>query len=231
MLKFWRKSALSGNVYARIWKNYCRLWNQYRQICQSVKFWKKIKIAKFCKKTFLYGYFWLKLQKYILIFENSTLKFWYFQNFWRKLKSLNFESKVPYLGMFVLEFYKTFAVFEISTLELVNYQIFADKRNCLYFRLKGPSFGIIRLEFLKKVLSYLKLAPSNLSIWKISLNFGTKVAYMDAFVSEFYKTIFIFEFTTLKFAYFQNFAKKIKILKFWTKSWLFDFFGIEFQKN
>ena len=41
---------------------------------------------------------------------------------------------------------------------------------------------------------------------------------------EFENYILIFEISTLKFVYLQNFVKKMKMSKFWTKNVLFGYF-------
>ena len=68
-----------------------------------------------------------------------------------------------------------------------------------------PYLGILGLEF-KKLLSYMKSAPSNLSNCKISqkkqksLNLGPKMPYLGIFWLEFEKIIVIFDITTTEFA-------------------------------
>ena len=46
----------------------------------------------------------------------------------------------------------------------------------------------------------------------------------DIFGLEFENYILIFEISTLKFVYLQNFVKKMKMSKFWTKNVLFRYF-------
>ena len=68
-----------------------------------------------------------------------------------------------------------------------------------------PCFGIFGLDLKKKLLSYLKSAPSNLSNCKILLkkqkciNLGPKIPYLGIFGLKFRKTIVIFEISPLKF--------------------------------
>ena len=75
---------------------------------------------------------------------------------------------------------------------------------------KKPYLGTFALEFFKKLLSYLKSAPSNLSNCEISqkknekqkcLNLGPKIPYLifRIFGPEFEKTIVIFEINTFEF--------------------------------
>ena len=62
-----------------------------------------------------------------------------------------------------------------------------------------------RLKLEKKLLLYLKSAPSNLSYCEIlqkktkCLNLGPKMLYLGIFELEFSKTIVIFEINTLEF--------------------------------
>ena len=76
---------------------------------------------------------------------------------------------MPYLSIFRREFKKNIVIFEISTLEFVLLQNFEKKQKCLNLGPKIPYLGILELKF-KKLLSYLKLAPLNLSSCKISRN-------------------------------------------------------------
>ena len=92
----------------------------------------------------------------------------------------------------------------------------------------GPKIsylGIFELEFLKKLLSYLKSAPSNLSNCKIfgkklkRLSLGPKMAYLDIFGLEFENNIIMFETNTPKKCL--NLGPKILlcVLYFWAGIW------------
>ena len=102
-------------------------------------------------------------------------------------------------------------------------------------------------SFIQKLLSNFESAPSNLWNYKVSsktktkkicyisnkrppncliakyrakvriLKFGTKKALLKYFGQQFWKTIVIFEISTLEFALLQSFVQKIKILKFGKK--------------
>ena len=67
---------------------------------------------------------------------------------------------MPDLCIFGLEFQNNIVIFEISTSNLSNCKIWRKK--CLNLRPKMPYLGIFGLELKKKLLSYLKSAPSNL---------------------------------------------------------------------
>ena len=54
------------------------------------------------------------------------------------------------------------------------------------------------------------------------------MSYLDIFGQEFEKTIVVFESSTLKFAYLQNFPKKQKCLNLGPKMPDLGIFGLEF---
>ena len=98
-----KKNSLSlGPKMLEILKDYCHIWNQHPQICQTAKFLEKMKMSKFGTKNALFGIFWLEFENNILIFEISTLNFIKLQNFLEKWKCLNLGPKMPYLGIFGL---------------------------------------------------------------------------------------------------------------------------------
>ena len=117
-----------------------------------------------------------------------------------------------------------------------------EKKKCciLFFFIKNALFEYFWARILKKLLSYLKSVPSNLSICKFSrkkqkcLNLGPKMSYLGifdqkcliwVFLGKNFKTaIFIFEISSLIFVSLQNFTKKEKMPKFGTKNVLFGYF-------
>ena len=90
------------------------------------------------------------------------------------------KTKMLYLGIFGLEFKKAIVIFGINGLKFFWLQVWCkikilkfETKNALfeYFWPKMPDLGTFGLEFKKrKLLSYLKLAPLNLSNCKISWN-------------------------------------------------------------
>ena len=120
-----------------------------RQYC--LNFWGKM--------TYM-GIFGLEFSKIIVIFEISSLKFFKLQSCTKKWKYLNLEPKMPYLGIFQPEFWKSIVVFEISTLKFFKFHNFLKKMLRKLWN-RNP-------KLFKKLLSYLKLAPSNLLNSKIS---------------------------------------------------------------
>ena len=75
---------------------------------------------------------------------------------------------------------------------------FQVKRKYLHFLLKKPYLGI-----LKKVIPFLKSAPSNSSKTKSrekkTINLGPKMPYLGVLKPQFHKTIVIFEISYLDF--------------------------------
>ena len=57
------------------------------------------------------------------------------------------------------------------------------------------------------------------------------MSYLDIFGQEFEKTIVVFEISTLKFAYLQNFPKKQKCLNLGPKMPDLGIFGLEYENN
>ena len=111
---------------------------------------------------------------------------------------------------------------------------FREKMIIPRFGTENALFGYFWAEIYKQYLPYLKLAPSNLSIRKILekkqnwLSLGPNVPYLGIFGLEFYKTFVIFEISTLKFVYLENFAKKQKFLNLGTKVPYLGIFQLEF---
>ena len=55
--KFGTKNAWFGYFWARIWKQFCHIWNPHPQICLFAKFHKKTKMPNFGTKNAWFGYF------------------------------------------------------------------------------------------------------------------------------------------------------------------------------
>ena len=105
-----------------------------------------------------------------------------------------------------------------------------------------PKFGTKNALFryfwniiLKKLLWYLKTAPSNLSECKIlqkkkkkSLILGLKMSYLGFSRLDFKKAIGKFEISILEFIWIQNFAKKQKCLNLAPKMLYLGIFKLEF---
>ena len=72
MSKFGPKNALLWYFWARIWKNYCHIWNQLIWIILITKFRKRTSIPKFQTKKWLT--FGLQFKKAIVISEISNLE-------------------------------------------------------------------------------------------------------------------------------------------------------------
>ena len=89
MSKFGTKNALLWYFWARIWKNYCHIWNQHLWIILITKFRKRASIPKFQTKKWLIwvllGYNLKKLLSYLKLaisnlskwVFNSSSEFWY----------------------------------------------------------------------------------------------------------------------------------------------------------
>ena len=72
------KSGTKSVLWARIFKNYCHIWNQQLRISPIAKFCKETKMPKFGTKNALFGCFWPKMSDlgiFGLEFENNTVIF------------------------------------------------------------------------------------------------------------------------------------------------------------
>ena len=104
--------------------------------------------------------FGVDFSKLIFLFGIRTLKFAKFQNFAKKENYLNLSKKMPYFGNFGPEFWKAILLFAISaSCQLTK---FCKKANLPKFKKKSALFGYFWRRISKKLLSYLKSAPSNL---------------------------------------------------------------------
>ena len=159
----------------------------------NCKIWRKQKCLNLGNKNALFGSFWARiLKKTIVMFEISTFEV--VQNFVTKQNCQKLGLKMPYLGIFDQKdliwvylgksFKKTIFIFETSTLKFVYLQNFTKKQKCLNLGPKVLYLGIFGLEFKKKLLSYLKPTPSNLSNCnnfvkkQKCLNLGPKMPYL-----------------------------------------------------
>ena len=119
------------------------------------------------------------LKKTIVIFEISTFKFVWLQNFAKKQKCRNLGPKLPYLGIFWARILENYCHIWNQDLRICLIGKSGEETKILKFGAKNTLFGyfwpkmpylnIFGLELKnKKLLSYLKSAPSNLPICKIS---------------------------------------------------------------
>ena len=125
-------------------ENYCHIWNQHLRICVNAKFCEETKMLRFGTKCGLFEYFW---------------------------------PTVLYLDIFGLEFKKNYCDISSQHLwicliakdcEIIKMPTFGTKSALFgYFWPKTLYLDIFGLEFFKKLLSYLKSAPSNLRYCKI----------------------------------------------------------------
>ena len=75
---------------------------------------------------------------------------------------------MPYLGIFGLGFEKNYVIFETSTFEFAKIKSFMLKKKKEKQRTNSVLFGIFFNWNFKKLLSYLKSAPSNLPKCNVS---------------------------------------------------------------
>ena len=95
---FFTKNALSGYLWATIFKDYCYIWNQHPQICLFAKF------RKFGTTNILFAYFWARILEDYCRIWNMYPWICRLEKFCEKQKCLNLGSKMLYLGILGLEF-------------------------------------------------------------------------------------------------------------------------------
>ena len=129
--------------------------------------------------------------------------------FRKKIKS-KFGTKNALFGYFWTRIWKSYCRVWNQQPRICLIAKFCKKQKLLNLGQKKSYLGTFALEFFKKLLSYLKSAPSNLSNCEISqkknekqkcLNLGPKIPYLifRIFGPEFEKTIVIFEINTFEF--------------------------------
>ena len=107
------------------------------------------------------GTFWPEFQKAIAIIEIRTLKFVQLQSFVKKQKHLSLGPKMPHLGIFGLEFENSIVIFKITRVCLAAK--FRERMKIPTFGTRNALFGYFWSRIFKKLLLYLKSAPSNFS--------------------------------------------------------------------
>ena len=153
---------------AGIRKQYSYVWNQQPRTCLLEEFDKK-KHLKFQIKDVLFEYFSARIWKILLSYLKSACS---------SLSISKIGPKTPGFGIFGLEFENNFVIFEINLLKIVSLQNLAQKIKILHmvpkmaylvgFFTKNGTFWPFLGKIVKNVLPYLKSAPSNLSVCKIS---------------------------------------------------------------
>ena len=125
------------------WKNYCQIWNQHPWIYLNPKYCELKKMPKFGTKSALFGLFLARILKNYDHIWNQHFRISVVAKFCEGGKCLNLGPKMPYLG------------------------IFDGKCLIWAFLTKNALFGKFSVRIFKKLLSYLKSAPLNLSNCKI----------------------------------------------------------------
>ena len=119
MPKLGTKHALLEYFWLQVLKNYCHIWNQHPQICQTAKFQEKTKMPKFVTKNALFRYFGARILTNYCYIWNQHSRICRTAKFKEKQKCLILGPKMSYLGIFRLEFENNIVIFEIATLEFV----------------------------------------------------------------------------------------------------------------
>ena len=79
-----------------------------------------------------------------------------------------------YLDVFLIKFKITFLIFQIPALKFVKLKNFKQKQKRINLPTNMPYLAIFFGRIFKRVLSYLKTAPSNLSNCKILQKYKTE---------------------------------------------------------
>ena len=118
------------------------------------------------------------------------------KSFVQKWKSLNLGLTISYSSNFGPEFERNIFFFEISTSNLSACKLRCKNENSQIWDLKCFIWVFLGWNF-QKLLSYLKLAPSDL--YNIKVCWEPKMPYLGVFGLKFENNIVIFEISTLAF--------------------------------
>ena len=125
----------------------------------------KIKMSKFRVNIAFFGYFWVEFEKSHYHVWNHP-RFFLRESFVRNWKSFNLRIKLPYLSIFRLKFEKEAIVTFEATSDFSKRESFVQNSKSLNL---GPILfylSVLGRNF-KKLFSYLKSKPSNLSDCRI----------------------------------------------------------------
>ena len=176
-------NALSGHLWARILKSYCRIWDQHHQICQIAKFREKAKMAKSGVRNALFGYFWAGIFKVFCHICNQYPQICVNGKFYKKTKGPKFWTRNALFACFL----KTIVKLQIRSLKFVYLQNFVNKEICLKLGEKMLYFGIFGHKFQKTIvifeISTLKFSKlKNFFKKQKCLNLGRNKTYFSIFL-------------------------------------------------
>ena len=210
ILKCGTKHVIFPYFVAGIWKYYCHIWHQCPWICLLAKFGAKIKILKFGTKNAWFGYFWTGTWKLFCHIWNQDPRILQIAKFREKMKMPKFGTNNALFKYFWARVWKWYCHIWNQNPRICLIANFVKKQKhhqkCVIWVFLGWDFT--------KLLSYLKLAASNLSyckiLWRnkndyiwdqnaIFLVFFTKNALFEYFWARILKTIVRFEISTLEF--------------------------------
>ena len=162
--------------WAGIWKYYCHIWNLRPRICLVAKFGPKIKTLKFGTKSTWFGFFWARILKNYCHIWNQHPQICLFSKFHEKTKMPKFGTKNAWFRYFWTGTWKQYCHIWNQQPRICLIVKFRGKTKMPKFGTKMPYlggtknalFGYFLVRILKKLLSYLKSALSNLSTCKIS---------------------------------------------------------------
>ena len=140
--EIWYKKCLIGYLLARIWKQYCHIWNQHPPICVIAKFWEK-EMPNFGTKNTLLGYFCARILKNYCDIWNQYLQICLIATFCEETKMPKsgtknallgyFWLKMPFLGVFVQDFLESYSHIWNQHPEMCLFAKFHEKTKILNF--------------------------------------------------------------------------------------------------
>ena len=194
-------------------KNCCHIWNQHPQKLSNCKFREKTKMSKLGTKNVWFGYFWAGIWKKYCHICNQHPQICLIAKYHEIMKMPKFGAKKPLFGYFGARISRNYCHIWNQHLRISVIAKFREETKMPKFGTKNALLGY----FWPKML-YLGNFDQKYLIW--------------VFLGEnFKKTIAIFEISTLKFVYLQNFTKKQKCLNLGPKMLYLGIFGLEFKKN
>ena len=148
-------------------QNSCHIWNQHPWIGVIAKYHEIMKIPKFGTKSASLGYFWGRIAKTYCHIWNQHPQICLFAKFQGRTKMPKFGTKNAWFGYFWAGIWKQYCHIWNQHPQICLIAKFCENTKRAKFGTKNNLFGYFFGYKLKKLLSYLESAPSNLS--KMSL--------------------------------------------------------------
>ena len=178
-------------------------------------------------------YFWAGIWKYYCHVSNQRPRIFLIPKFGAKIKILKFRTKNVLFEYFWAGTWKNCCHIWNQYPQICLVANYHEITKMHKFETKSALFGYFGLEFKKKLLSYLKSAPSNLSICKNSRmpKFGTRNAWFGHFRAGIWKQYCHISNQHSRICLIAKLRRKTKMPKFGPKNALFGYLWARISKN